>query len=95
MDIEILESTCKAATKNAYDEFKHFINSSLWKLDDDIIDVEIDKMTESIGQGVYKRIMKTYTPTNAQLKIIDDRISYYKTISKAYGKKYALKRRSK
>jgi anaerobic ribonucleoside-triphosphate reductase len=91
MNIDLLNATCKDATRNAFDEFKRQIDVRLFPFDEDLKDNLQKQMLEQIGQKVIKTMFK-YEVNEMQLKIIDNYLNSYRTIalktSNNYSKKY-------
>ena len=91
MNIDLLNTICKEATRNAFEEFKTQIDVRLFPFDEDL-KVNLQKqMLEQLGQKVIKTMYK-YEVSEMQLKIIDRYLESYNTIalktSNNYSKKY-------
>ena len=91
MNIDLLNATCKDATRNAFEEFKRQIDVRLFPFDEDLKENLQKQMLEQIGQKVIKTMFK-YDVNEMKLKVIDKYLSYYTNIalktSNNYSKKY-------
>ena len=80
MNLDLLNTTCKEATRTAFDEFKRQINVRLFSFNKDLKDNLQRQMLEHIGQKVIKTMYK-YEVNEKQLKIIDNYLKSYKSIA--------------
>jgi len=92
MRLDLLETTAKTACKNAFEDFKHYIDNALWPLTDNIVQIELDKMLESSGQKFYKYVHDNYEPTDAQYDWLKGLLKKYQDISYNTAFNYAKKK---
>jgi hypothetical protein len=49
MDVKILHFKCQRVVRSAFEDFKHYIQNSIFDVDDSIIEIELNQMKQTIG----------------------------------------------
>lgn len=87
MNLDLLKSECISATKEAFEDYKHFIVNAIFEVNDDLIQLHIDEMKQSAGRKVNGFYIKHADYTPELQSFINGLLKGYMDIAvkKAYG----------
>ncbi|WP_296316737.1 hypothetical protein [Winogradskyella sp. UBA3174] len=91
MNLDLLNTQCKKATKSAYDDFKHFIDNPLFELNENIYDIHLNDMKMKAGTKVYKWYLDNHSYSEAQFRIVNQLKNKYIYIAERYAYSYSKK----
>jgi hypothetical protein len=90
MDNTLLHNVCKDVTREAYNDYKHYITNALFEVNDDLIDIELRHMKMTIGQKINKKyFIDTKYPKQYEIK--ESTVKNYVLIAVKYGNRFAKK----